>query len=81
MPTTPTTAIRCAVARAASSTGERASNSACTAATRTPRPPPRDAHGYTVLAGAADKPHGLREAYVVDADGYVWVPDIPTKAR
>lgn len=29
---------------------------------------------FTVLAGAADKPHGLREAYIVDDDGYVWVP-------
>ena len=27
-----------------------------------------------VLAGAADKPHGLREAYLIDPDGYVWVP-------
>lgn len=34
--------------------------------------------GYTVLAGAMDKPHGLREAYIVDPDGYVWVPDVPT---
>ena len=36
--------------------------------------------GYTVLAGAADKPHGLREAYIADPDGYVWVPDRPLKA-
>ncbi|MEO1192997.1 MAG: VOC family protein [Pseudomonadota bacterium] len=35
----------------------------------------RDA-GYTVLASAADKPHGLREAYLADADGYVWVPGV-----
>lgn len=35
--------------------------------------------GFTVLAGAADKPHGLREAYVVDADGYLWVPDVPRR--
>jgi len=34
--------------------------------------------GYTVLAGAADKPHGLREAYILDPDGYCWVPDRPT---
>ncbi len=34
-------------------------------------------HGYTVLAEAADKPHGLRESYIVDPDGYVWVPDRP----
>jgi catechol 2,3-dioxygenase-like lactoylglutathione lyase family enzyme len=33
--------------------------------------------GFTVLAGAKDKPHGLREAYLFDADGYLWVPDMP----
>ena len=33
--------------------------------------------GFTVLAKAQDKPHGLREAYLLDADGYLWVPDIP----
>ena len=32
--------------------------------------------GYHVLAGAMDKPHGLREAYLLDADGYCWVPDV-----
>ncbi len=32
---------------------------------------------YTVLQAPADKPHGLREAYIVDPDGYVWVPDVP----
>ncbi len=36
-------------------------------------------HGYTILAGAMDKPHGLREAYILDADGYLWVPDVATK--
>ena len=35
--------------------------------------------GYTVLAEAADKPHGLRESYLIDPDGYLWVPDIPTE--
>ena len=35
------------------------------------------AAGHTILAGAADKPHGLREAYILDPDGYCWVPDIP----
>ena len=35
--------------------------------------------GYHVLAGAMDKPHGLREAYIVDQDGYVWVPDVPVR--
>lgn len=36
--------------------------------------------GHTVLAPPADKPHGLREAYLVDPDGYVWVPDVPLPA-
>jgi len=31
--------------------------------------------GYIVVAEPADKPHGLREAYIGDPDGYVWVPD------
>ena len=29
--------------------------------------------GYVVLAGAADKPHGLREVAILDDDGYCWV--------
>ena len=33
--------------------------------------------GGIVLAGAADKPHGLREAYLLDPDGYLWVPSVP----
>lgn len=34
------------------------------------------AHGYEVLVPAKNQPpHGLREAHIVDADGYVWVPD------
>lgn len=36
--------------------------------------------GFTVLAPATDKPHGLREAYVLDDDGYVWVPDVHSSA-
>jgi catechol 2,3-dioxygenase-like lactoylglutathione lyase family enzyme len=32
--------------------------------------------GLTVLAPAADKPHGLREVFLLDADGYTWVPDV-----
>ena len=35
--------------------------------------------GGTILAGAADKPHGLREAYLLDPDGYLWVPSIPKR--
>jgi catechol 2,3-dioxygenase-like lactoylglutathione lyase family enzyme len=34
---------------------------------------------FTVLAAAIDKPHGLREVYLVDPDGYLWVPDIPLR--
>ena len=33
--------------------------------------------GWTVLSGAIDKPHGQREAYIIDDDGYVWVPGVP----
>ena len=36
------------------------------------------AEGFTVLDGPRDQPdHGLREAHLVDQDGYVWVPDVP----
>ncbi len=30
--------------------------------------------GATILAEPMDKPHGLREAYILDDNGYVWVP-------
>jgi len=33
--------------------------------------------GFRVLAPTADKPHGLREVHLLDADGYHWVPDVP----
>ncbi|MDJ0776904.1 MAG: hypothetical protein QNJ85_03505 [Gammaproteobacteria bacterium] len=34
--------------------------------------------GFRVLDGPRDQPdHGLREAHVIDDDGYVWVPDVP----
>jgi catechol 2,3-dioxygenase-like lactoylglutathione lyase family enzyme len=35
------------------------------------------AHGHHVLAAAADKPHGMREAHILDPDGYCWVPGRP----
>jgi uncharacterized glyoxalase superfamily protein PhnB len=38
------------------------------------------AGGFFVVAAPDDKPHGLREAYIADPDGYVWVPDVPTGA-
>ncbi|TIP52059.1 MAG: hypothetical protein E5X69_10015, partial [Mesorhizobium sp.] len=30
--------------------------------------------GHIVLAGSIDKPHGLRECYIVGPEGYVFVP-------
>ena len=38
------------------------------------------AHDYHVLAPAADKPHGMREAHILDPDGYCWVPSLPKAA-
>jgi len=37
--------------------------------------------GFYVLTPATDKPHGLREAHLVDPDGYVWVPDVNLKTN
>ncbi|MET3522704.1 VOC family protein [Mesorhizobium abyssinicae] len=36
--------------------------------------------GHIVLAGTIDKPHGLRECYVVGPDGYVFVPSAALSA-
>ncbi|MEM6890066.1 MAG: VOC family protein [Pseudomonadota bacterium] len=33
--------------------------------------------GDTILQPPTDKPHGLREAYILCADGYAWVPSRP----
>ena len=33
--------------------------------------------GYQVLQKAMDKPHGLREVFILDPEGYLWVADIP----
>ena len=32
--------------------------------------------GFEVLSPATDKGHGLRESYIRDPDGYIWVPDL-----
>jgi catechol 2,3-dioxygenase-like lactoylglutathione lyase family enzyme len=37
--------------------------------------------GYEVLEPADNKPHGLREAYILDPDGYVWVVDMPSLSK
>ncbi|MGU9957174.1 MAG: VOC family protein [Arenicellales bacterium WSBS_2016_MAG_OTU3] len=31
---------------------------------------------FTVMQGM-DKPHGLRECFLLDSDGYCWVPSVP----
>ena len=36
--------------------------------------------GFKVLQPVADRPHGLREVYLMDGDGYLWVPDVPVAA-
>lgn len=36
-----------------------------------------EAAGLTILQAPRDKPHGLREAYILDGDGYAWVPSRP----
>ncbi|MFK7874880.1 MAG: VOC family protein [Paracoccaceae bacterium] len=33
--------------------------------------------GGTILQAPTDKPHGLREAYILCGDGYAWVPSRP----
>ena len=35
--------------------------------------------GLEVLAPSQDKPHGLREVYLRDGDGYIWVADVPIR--
>ncbi len=35
--------------------------------------------GYTVLRTSLDRPHGLRECYLLDPDGYCWVPSAVLK--
>ncbi|MFK7942445.1 MAG: VOC family protein [Paracoccaceae bacterium] len=36
-----------------------------------------EACGAMILQPATDKPHGLREAYILCDDGYAWVPSRP----
>lgn len=36
-----------------------------------------EAAGMHVLQSPTDKPHGLREAYLLCGDGYAWVPSRP----
>lgn len=32
--------------------------------------------GGTILQGTMDKPHGLRECFILDGEGYCWVPSV-----
>ncbi len=36
-----------------------------------------EAAGGTILQAPTDKPHGLREAYILCGNGYAWVPSRP----
>ena len=36
-----------------------------------------EARGLMILQPPTDRPHGLREAYILDEDGYAWVPSRP----
>ena len=36
-----------------------------------------EAAGLHILQPPTDKPHGLREAYILDPDGYAWIPSRP----
>lgn len=38
------------------------------------------AQGYEVLQASTDKPHGLRECFLLDGDGYCWVPSVAKSA-
>ena len=35
--------------------------------------------GVTILQPPTDKPHGLREAYILCENGYAWVPSRPSQ--
>ena len=36
--------------------------------------------GCEILDASRDQPdHGLREAHIIDFEGYVWVPDVPLR--
>jgi len=37
-------------------------------------------YGADILQSPSDKPHGLREAYIMCRDGYAWVPSRPLSA-
>lgn len=40
-----------------------------------------EAQGMTILHAPTDKPHGLRECYLLCPDGYAWVPSRPLKSE
>ena len=81
MPITPTTPIRSCRARGSRRCAAAASSCASTTSIPTPRCAAALEHGFEVLEPATTKPHGLREAYILDADGYVWVVDTPVEVE
>ncbi len=40
-----------------------------------------ETHGFNVFDGPRDQAHGLRELYIMDDDGYMWVLDSPLPAE
>lgn len=40
-----------------------------------------EAAGGTVIQSPTDKPHGLREAYILSPSGYAWVPSRPLEGE
>ncbi|MFC3119147.1 hypothetical protein ACFOHS_16945 [Jhaorihella thermophila] len=40
-----------------------------------------EAFGATLLQRPGDKPHGLRETYILCPEGYAWVPSRPLADR
>ena len=37
--------------------------------------------GYEILSPATDKKRGMREVFIRDSDGYIWVPDVLISER
>ena len=46
-----------------------------------PTGPPHDSPAILLPVVFVNKGHGLREAHIVDGDGYIWVPDVAVRAE
>ena len=79
-PTTPIATIRCTPASRPTTRGASGRRSGCTTPTPT-RPKRRPGRGETRSSPKAmDKPHGVREVFILDPDGYLWAIDHPLSA-